>query len=343
MMARFPAPMSGWSLIVPTVVDTILTALAPAIPEKIPAAHHGLLGGAVVFFGVNPKTRKRFVVQSLEGGGWGGRPFEDGESGSVTICQGDVRNGTIEGLELKNPVLIEERSLRRDSGGAGKFRGGLGIDLRVRNFVEGRWNLHRPRRIDCPPWGLWGGKPAGTADYMLKLPGESEFKSMDASQHLVPADSEVIVRTGGGGGWGDPLDRDPERVLGDVIEGIVSAEKARSEYGVVLDTRAFAVDIAGSDATSRREKIRRQVLRRQGTDLIRAPSERKISRVLCTCAHAHRFSQSCLHRSASPLHHRARARPNENSRRQSHLRSIFLRAARCRHRDRHLQKAWTRN
>jgi N-methylhydantoinase B len=234
MMARFPAPMSGWSLILPTVVDTILTALAPAIPEKIPAGHHGLLGGAVVFFGVNPKTRKRFVVQSLEGGGWGGRPFEDGESGAVTICQGDVRNGTIEGLELKNPILVEERSLRRDSGGPGKFRGGLGIDLRVRNFVEGRWNLHRPRRIDCPPWGLWNGKPGGTADYMLKLPGESEFKSMDASQHLVPVDSQVIVRTGGGGGWGDPLERESERVLSDVIEGVVSAEKARSEYGVVL-------------------------------------------------------------------------------------------------------------
>jgi N-methylhydantoinase B len=246
MMARYPAPMAGWSLIVPTVVDTILTALAPAIADKIPAAHHGLLGGAVVFFGVNPKTGKRFIVQSLEGGGWGGRPSEDGESGSVTICQGDVRNGTIESIELKNPVLIEERSLRRDSGGAGKFRGGLGIDLRVRNLAEGRWNLHRPRRIDCPPWGLWGGKPAGTADYMLKLPGEREFTSMDESQHLVPIDSEVIVRTGGGGGWGDPLDRDPEMVRADVLEDFVSAEKALSEYAVVLDPKTHAVDVAAT-------------------------------------------------------------------------------------------------
>ncbi len=93
------------------------------------------------FFGVQPRTGKRFIVQSIEGGGWGGRPFEGGESGSVTICQGDVRNGTIESIELKSPVLIEERSLRRDSGGAVKLRGGLGIDLRVRNLAEGRWNL----------------------------------------------------------------------------------------------------------------------------------------------------------------------------------------------------------
>jgi N-methylhydantoinase B len=243
MMARYPAPMSGWSLIVPTVVDTILKALARAIPEKIPAAHHGLLGGAVVFFGLNAQSQKRFVVQSLEGGGWGGRPLEDGESGSVSICQGDVRNGTIESLELKTPILIEERSLRPDSGGAGKFRGGLGIDLRVRNLVEGRWNLHRPRRIECPPWGLWGGGPGGTADYLLKLPDETEFKSMDASQHLVPVDSEVIVRTGGGGGWSDPLDRDPEKVQADVIEGLVSREKARVEYGVVLEKTGLDVDL----------------------------------------------------------------------------------------------------
>src|SRR4029077_10206212 len=183
-----------------------------------------------------------------EGGGWGGRPFEDGESGSVSICQGDVRTRTLESIELKNPVLIEERGLRPDSGGPGKYRGGLGIDLRVRNLGEGRWNLHRPRRIDCPPWGLWGGRPGGTADYLLKLPEESEFTSMDASQHLVPVDSEVIVRTGGGGGWGDPVDRDPEMVRADVIEGFVSAGKALSEYAVVLDPQSHAVN---AEATQR--------------------------------------------------------------------------------------------
>jgi N-methylhydantoinase B len=100
MMARFPAPMAGWSGIVPMVVDAIVRALAEAMPERVPAGHHGLLGGAVVFFGTHPKTRRRFVVQSIEGGGWGGRPFEDGASGTVSVCQGDVRNGSIEGIEL---------------------------------------------------------------------------------------------------------------------------------------------------------------------------------------------------------------------------------------------------
>src|ERR1700690_904452 len=81
---------------------------------------------------------------------------------------------------------------------------------------------------------------------MIKLPGEHEFTSMDASQHLVPVDSEVIVRTGGGGGWGDPLDRDAELVRADVVEGFVSAEKAFSEYAVVLDPRNGAVDVAAT-------------------------------------------------------------------------------------------------
>src|ERR1700730_3027874 len=130
MMARFPAPMSSWSTIVPTVVDTIVKALATAMPDRVPAGHHGLLGGAVVFFGVHPKTGRRFVVQSLEGGGWGGRPTQDGAAGTVSVCQGDVRNGSIEGIELKCPVLVESRALRQDSGGAGKHRGGLGIDMR---------------------------------------------------------------------------------------------------------------------------------------------------------------------------------------------------------------------
>jgi N-methylhydantoinase B len=235
MMARYPAPMAGWSLFVPLVVETIVSSLAKAMPEKIPAAHHALLGGSVVFFGMNPKTRRRFVVQSIEGGGWGGRPAEDGESATVSVCQGDVRNGSIEGIELKCPVLVEERALRRDSGGAGKYRGGLGIDMRVRNFVDGKWNFERARRRGCPAWGLWGGQPGEVGGYYLKKKGETEYRGQDGSHRPVPAGSQVIVRTGGGGGWGDPLERDPERVRWDVVEELISLESAREHYGVVLD------------------------------------------------------------------------------------------------------------
>jgi N-methylhydantoinase B len=234
MMARFPAPMAGWSVIVPTVVDTIIRALGDAMRDRVPAGHHGLLGGSIVFFGVHPKTKRRFVVQSIEGGGWGGRPFEDGASGSVSVCQGDVRNASIEGIELKCPVVVESRGLRTDSGGAGKYRGGLGIDTLVRNLVDGRWNFDHPKREHCPPWGIWGGKPGSHGDFLLRLPGENEFRSMEAPHYPVPIDSEVIVRTGGGGGWGDPLERDAALVRADVIEELISRRVADEDYGVVL-------------------------------------------------------------------------------------------------------------
>ena len=161
-----------------------------------------------------PKTKRRFVVQSIEGGGWGGRPFEDGESGTVSVCQGDVRNGSIEGIELKCPVVVESRELRPDSCGAGKFRGGLGIDMRVKNLVEGKWNFEMPRRSKRPPWGIRGGTPGEPGGYLLKLPGEKNFTMMGGCHIPVPVGAEAIVRTGGGGGWGEPLDA-PGRGGGD--------------------------------------------------------------------------------------------------------------------------------
>jgi N-methylhydantoinase B len=234
MMARFPAPMAGWSSIVPTVVDAIVRALAGAMPDRVPAGHHGLLGGAVVFFGTHPKTRRRFVVQSIEGGGWGGRPFEDGVSGTVSVCQGDVRNGSIEGIELKCPVVVESRELRQDSCGHGKFRGGLGIDMRVRNLVEGRWNFEMPRRGKCPPWGLWDGTRGEPGAYLLRRRGDRNFTIMAGSHIPVAIGAQAIVRTGGGGGWGDPLQRDAALVAEDVAEGLISPAAARKVYGVAV-------------------------------------------------------------------------------------------------------------
>jgi N-methylhydantoinase B len=248
MMAQFPAPMGGWSLIVPTVVDTIFKALAGAAPHLIPAAHHGLLGGSIVFIGKDPRTNANFVLQSLEGGGWGGRPHGDGESASVSVCQGNVKNSPIESMEIKTPVVVEERSLRTDSGGPGQYRGGLGIDVRVRNLVEGKWNMARPRRRKCPPWGLRGGGQGGGAEYFLKLAETQDFESVDQVMRPVPADSQVIIRTGAGGGWGDPMERDPQLVLDDVRSGFVSLEGALRDYGVAIDPGMRAVDISATQA-----------------------------------------------------------------------------------------------
>ena len=247
MMAKFPAPMSGWSLPIPTVVDTIVAALAPAIPDRAPAAHLGVLGGTIIFSGMHPQSGQRFIVQSIEGGGWGGRPHEDGASASVSVCQGDVRNAPIETIELRCPVVVEKRALRPDSAGAGKFRGGLGVDVIVRNLVAGKWNLWQTRRRGCPPWGLWGGTSGEPADYLLQTPDDEDFRSVDITLHDVPAGSRATIRTAGGGGWGNPFDRDAELVRRDVQEGLVSILAAQRDYGVAIDPDQLVVD---ADATA---------------------------------------------------------------------------------------------
>ena len=113
MMAHFPAPMARLE---PRAADAWSTRSCTRsrrrCPRRIPAAHLGTLGGSFAFFGHDPGRERSFVLQTIEGGGWGGRPYEDGESASVSVCQGDVRNSPIETIELKTPVLVEQRALR---------------------------------------------------------------------------------------------------------------------------------------------------------------------------------------------------------------------------------------
>ena len=249
MMAEFPAPMAAWGRALPTVVDTILRALAPAMPDRIPAAHMGVLGGPIVFFGTDSRTGKRFVTQSIEGGGWGARPFEDGQSGAVSVCQGDVRNAPIEKMELRWPVRVTRRELRQDSGGPGTFRGGLGIETEVRGLVAGTWTLADMGRRAYPPWGLRGGRPGQPSDTRLRQPGHTDFEHVELIRQPVPAGADAIIATAGGGGWGEPLERDPERVRRDVVDGYVSPEAAARDYGVILAPDSLEVDAA---ATARR-------------------------------------------------------------------------------------------
>jgi N-methylhydantoinase B len=241
--------MASWGRTLPSVVDTILTALAPILPDRVPAAHLGVLGGTVVFFGTDPATGRGFVTQSIEGGGWGARAGADGESASVSVCQGDVHNAPIEKMELRWPIVVHRRALRQDSGGAGRFRGGLGLDVEVQGLVEGSWTLADTGRHGFPPWGVNGGLPGSPSDSMAKLPDQSSFTHVDFVRHRVPSDTCAVVVTAGGGGWGDPLDRDPACVRADVIDEYVSIEAARDQYGVVLRPGTFIVD---DEATARR-------------------------------------------------------------------------------------------
>jgi N-methylhydantoinase B len=234
MMAKFPAPMSSWSRMLPTVVDTILTALAGAMPDRIPAATMGTLGGALAFFGRDPVSGRNFTLQTIEGGGWGARPWEDGESASVSVCQGDVRNAPVETIELKTPVLVRRRALREGSGGAGAFRGGMGITTTIESAAEGRWSSSQQGRTSLAPWGIKNGGSGQVGEAYVKSAGDADFHREDPFRKLLPAGSSVTIMTAGGGGWGDPLDREPARVRMDVIEEYITRDEAQNTYGVIL-------------------------------------------------------------------------------------------------------------
>ena len=251
MMARHPAAMASWGRTLPTVVDTILLALEPALRGRLPAAHMGVLGGPVVFFGSDPRTRQPFVTQSIEGGGWGGRPTGDGESASVSVCQGDVRNAPIEKMELRWPILVRRRQLRTDSGGAGQYRGGQGVETEVEALVDGYWSLTDMGRQAYPPWGIEGGKAGATAANLMKLPTEDAFKPVNLVRHLVPAGTSAVIATAGGGGWGNPFHRDPKLVRQDVLDGYISIESAARDYGVVIDPQTLDIDAAATESLRR--------------------------------------------------------------------------------------------
>jgi N-methylhydantoinase B len=228
LSAKPPAALGRWSIALPTVIDTILKALAPAVPHLIPAAHKGDMGGCS-FFGFRADG-SRFLLMNIFGGGWGGRPDEDGESASVSVCQGDVRNTPVELQEIKYPVMIERHALRSDSAGAGRFRGGLGLEVTYRMLQTCKANINCERTVD-PPWGLHGGKSAATNAAIIRRAADgSEEIVYKATEIEIAAGDTVTFLTAGGGGYGNPHARAPEAVAYDIAAGVVSLERSARDY-----------------------------------------------------------------------------------------------------------------
>ena len=227
--ARPPAALGLWSVALPTVIDTILRALAPAMPDRIPAAHKGDMGG-VSFYGYRRDGGSRFVLMNIFGGGWGGRPHEDGEDASVSICQGDVRNTPVELQEIHYPFLVDFHRLRPDSGGAGRYRGGLGVEIGYRALQECTANVNL-ERIKEPPWGLNGGIRGETNRCVLTKKDGSERPVLKESNIPLEEGDTVTFGTAGGGGYGDPRDRARESIEADLRLGYLSPEAALRDYG----------------------------------------------------------------------------------------------------------------
>jgi N-methylhydantoinase B len=226
--AKPGAAIGLWSIALPTTIDTILKALAPALPDVVPAAHKGDMGGCS-FYGFR-NDGSRFLLLNIFGGGWGGRPNEDGEDASVSVCQGDVRNSPVELQEIRYPVMIDEHALRENSGGAGQHRGGLGVRITYRVLVPCKVTINN-ERTRIPPWGVHGGGSAAHNISVIEpVQGDKRAVLKGTELPLEPGD-RVVFDTAGGGGYGDPAKRDPKSVANDVIQGYISADQAARDYG----------------------------------------------------------------------------------------------------------------
>jgi N-methylhydantoinase B len=230
-----PAAMRWWMTFPMTVVDTVFKAMENAIPARTIAAHHADLGVGIIH-GLSPKDGRLFIMAAGPlGGGWGAKKTEDGVSATVCLNDGDTHNSPCEQVEAKYPLLFEKHALRPDSGGAGRYRGGLGCEqvIRARSSVTVNVQIDR---VHCPPWGLAGGREGMGNRVALRVGGKelTELPNAKVLAQPLKAGDAITLAAGGGGGFGPPDQRDPERVAHDVRQGYVSAEAARDIYRVAL-------------------------------------------------------------------------------------------------------------
>ena len=213
------------------VLDAVNGALAQLIPERVPAAGEG--GNTLAIFGADRQDGSRFVFYELVVGTWGGTPEADGNDG-LTNPASLAANVPVEVAEQEYPIVVERYGLVPDSGGAGLHRGGLAVERVWRCLTPDTSLIVRSDRATHPPYGLAGGAAGAPSRNVLVRPdgGREELAPMFSTE--IEAGDVYEHRTAGGGGWGDPLERDPAAVAADVLDEKVTAAAARLHYGVVV-------------------------------------------------------------------------------------------------------------
>jgi N-methylhydantoinase B len=234
---RPPAPVSCRTATIKRIADTILGALVDALPGKMPAANSGTLL-VMAFGGRDPETDRPFVASELAAGGMGARPDKDG----IDVIETDVSNCMnipVESVEMNFPLRIPRVRLWRGSGGAGRFRGGLGLEKVFEATTTDVMVSHRGERFASSPWGLEGGAAGARAHaFVLRKDGTREELPSKKMIVLHPGD-QLWEYIAGGAGYGDPLERDPAAVLSDLLDGKIASTE---DYGVVLTRDGTAVD-----------------------------------------------------------------------------------------------------
>jgi N-methylhydantoinase B len=247
---RFPAACAARGVVGYRVFDAIMGALAQAVPARVIA---GGEGGPTLFSIGGEDKGQRYVLTEVMVGTWGARAAADGIEG-ISNPAANLSNQPIELIEAEMPLEVVEYALVPDSGGAGRHRGGLAFvrEFRLRSG-EASCTLRSDRRAH-PPYGIAGGRPGGPSGNRLRRRGGGEvlLPTMPMSSLPLAAGDSFRHVSAGGGGYGDPLARDPEAVLEDVAEGKVSAEAAGRDYGVVVDGKAGTLDRAATAALRRR-------------------------------------------------------------------------------------------
>ena len=214
------------------VLDAVNGALAQLIPSRVPAAGEG--GNTLAIFGSERPEGGRFVFYELVVGTWGGTPEADGNDG-LTNPASLAANIPVEVAEQEYPIVVEHYGLVPDSGGAGLHRGGLAVERTWRCLTPDTSLIVRSDRAQHPPYGLAGGAPGAISSNLLVHPDGREDVLPPMFSIEIQAGDRLRHRTAGGGGWGDPLTRDPAAVADDVANEKVTAEAARRLYAVVLD------------------------------------------------------------------------------------------------------------
>jgi N-methylhydantoinase B len=250
---EWPAATNARSFVLLRCLGLLAGVIAQAVGGRMPGDQETIRYTG--FFGTDANGEP-FLSREVLGGGSGGRYYADGND-AIHIVP-DSRNQPAEFTETRFPLLVEKLALRTDSGGAGKRRGGLGYDKHYRALVDCRVIVTADRvRLGC--YGVNGGKAGQPFRVTVNFDGSARELGGLVDGEPVAAGEIVRVCTTGGGGWGDPLEREPSSVLQDVNEDKVSAQAARTDYGVVLrkDGLSFDIDVADTQALRARLKQKR--------------------------------------------------------------------------------------
>ncbi|MGE0725701.1 MAG: hydantoinase B/oxoprolinase family protein [Alphaproteobacteria bacterium] len=229
---RAPAAVAARGITGIRIADTIFGALAQAVPDRMPACGANAPDVGVSFGGYGPDGKSHVFLEFLVGS-WGGGPDRDG----MDACTGTLvnySNTPAEMIEAELPIAIERYGLVPDTGGAGRWRGGLALDRHLRFKLDGATLQIRSDRRDHPPYALDGGEPGTPAWVDIQRADGRVDRFPQKFLTTVDAGDVLRVRLAGGGGFGDPIDRDPALVLADVRAGKVGVAHAREKYGVAI-------------------------------------------------------------------------------------------------------------